>query len=100
MVGDISDIYVNSFQKMMSDPNYSIEELNAIATGYAKLLEESSGVLNELKDVVNVTISIIHMDNINSESVVLNIGMKKLRSGIFNGMQVNFWGITAEEWSY
>ncbi|WP_029901727.1 DUF4141 domain-containing protein [Prevotella sp. 10(H)] len=55
MVGEISDIYVVNFQKMMSDPNYSIEELNAIATGYAKLLEESSGVLNELKDVVNVT---------------------------------------------
>jgi len=55
MVGDISDIYVVNFQKMMSDPNFSIEELNAIATGYAKLLEESSGVLNELKDVVNVT---------------------------------------------
>ena len=31
MVGEISDIYVNNFQKMMSDPNYSVEELNAIA---------------------------------------------------------------------
>lgn len=55
MVGDISDIYVVNFQKMMSDPNFTVEELNAIATGYAKLLEESGGVLNELKDVVNVT---------------------------------------------
>jgi len=43
-------------------------------------------------------ISIIHTDNIDSEGVALNIGMKKLGSGIFNGMQVNFWGITAEEW--
>ncbi|MFR3215512.1 MAG: conjugal transfer protein TraI, partial [Dysgonomonas mossii] len=25
MVGEISDIYVHSFQKMLSDPNYSIE---------------------------------------------------------------------------
>lgn len=55
MVGEISDIYVNSFQKMMSDPNYSIEELNAIATGYAKLLEQSNDVLNELKGVVNIS---------------------------------------------
>lgn len=55
MVGEISDIYVNSFQKMMSDPNYSVEELNAIATGYAKLLEQSNDVLNELKGVVNIS---------------------------------------------
>lgn len=55
MVGDISDIYVHSFQKMMQDPNYSIEELNAIATGYAKLLEQSNDVLNELKGVVNIS---------------------------------------------
>lgn len=55
MIGEISDVYVNSFQKMMSDPNYSVEELGAIAFGYTKLLEESNGVLKELKDVVNIT---------------------------------------------
>ncbi|WP_165043861.1 DUF4141 domain-containing protein [Dysgonomonas sp. ZJ709] len=55
MVGDISDIYVNSFQKMLSDPNYSVEELNAIAEGYAILLEESHIVLQELQNVVNIT---------------------------------------------
>ena len=55
MIGEISDIYVNSFQKMMRDPNYSVEELGAIAFGYTKLLEESNGVLTELKDVVNIT---------------------------------------------
>jgi len=55
MVGEISDIYVYSFQKMMSDPNYSLEELNAIANGYAKLLEQSNDVLNELKGVVNIS---------------------------------------------
>ena len=26
MVGDITDIYVNSFQKMMNDENFSVEE--------------------------------------------------------------------------
>ena len=55
MVGEISDIYVHSFQKMMADPNYSIEELNAIANGYAKLLEHSNDVLTELKGVVNIS---------------------------------------------
>lgn len=55
MVGDISDVYVNSFQKMLSDPNYSVEELNAIANGYARLLEQSNDVLNELKGVINIS---------------------------------------------
>ena len=55
LVGDISDIYVNSFQKMMADENYSVEELSAIALGYAKLLEESSAVLTELKTVTSAS---------------------------------------------
>lgn len=54
MVGEISDIYVVSFQKMMRDSHYSVEELGAIAFGYTKLLEESAGLLTELKEVVNV----------------------------------------------
>lgn len=55
LVGDISDIYVNSFQKMIADENFSVEELNAIALGYAKLLEESSAVLTELKTVTSAS---------------------------------------------
>ncbi|NDV80114.1 DUF4141 domain-containing protein [Dysgonomonas sp. 511] len=55
LVGEVSDIYVNNFQKMLSDSNYSVEELNAIASGYAKLLEQSNDVLNELKGVVNIS---------------------------------------------
>jgi hypothetical protein len=51
MVGDISDIYIKNFQKMMSDPYFSIEELGAIGNGYAKLLEESGSFLTELKTV-------------------------------------------------
>lgn len=97
MVGEISDIYVNNFQKMMSDPNYSIEELNAIANGYAKLLEQSNDVLNELKGVINIsTLSLSdkdRMDVVNSchESMVdyrnlvryytnKNIGVSYLRA--------------------
>jgi hypothetical protein len=70
MVGEISDIYVNNYQKMLSDPNYSAEELGAIADGYAKLLEQSNDVLNELKGVVNIsTLSLSdkdRMDVVNS----------------------------------
>ena len=55
MVGDITDIYMNSFQKMMRDENFTVEELSAIAFGYTKLLEESNDVLTELKNVVNIT---------------------------------------------
>ncbi len=97
MVGEISDIYVHSFQKMMQDPNYSIEELNAIANGYAKLLEQSNDVLSELKGVVNIsTLSLSdkdRMDVVNSchESMVeyrnlvqyytnKNIGVSYLRA--------------------
>lgn len=65
MVGEISDIYVHSFQKMLSDPNYSIEELNVIANGYTRLLEQSNDVLTELKGVVNIsTLSLSDKDRI------------------------------------
>ena len=55
MVGDITDIYVNNFQKMLHDGNFTPEELSAIAFGYTKLLEESNDVLTDLKNVVNIT---------------------------------------------
>ena len=53
MVGEITYIYVNNFQRMLSDPYFSPEELSAIAVGYTKLLEESASVLTDLKTVVN-----------------------------------------------
>ena len=55
LVGEISDINVNSFQKMLADENYTTDELAAIASGYTKMLEESSGMLDELKTVVTQT---------------------------------------------
>lgn len=55
MAGEISDIYVNSFELMLQDGNYSAAELEAIAFGYAKLLEEGAATLKELKDVVSST---------------------------------------------
>lgn len=55
MVGEVSDIYVNSYQKMLHDDNYTTQELVAIASGYAKILEESADLLKELRKMVNPT---------------------------------------------
>lgn len=55
MVSDVSGIYVNNFQKMLADENFSQKELDAIAFGYTKLLEESNGVLQDLKQVINMS---------------------------------------------
>ena len=55
MVGDITDIYVNSYKLMLQDKNFSFEELTAIAFGYTYLLEESASLLTELKQVINPT---------------------------------------------
>ncbi|MBR8774622.1 DUF4141 domain-containing protein [Porphyromonas levii] len=51
MVGDISEIYVTSFKKMLNDPNFRPTELAAMASGYTKLLELSGESLRELKNV-------------------------------------------------
>ena len=53
LVGEIGDIYVNSYGKMLSDPHFRYEELVAISNGYGILLQESADMLMELKDVVN-----------------------------------------------
>ena len=53
LVGEIGDIYVNSFQKMLADPNFTFEELTAISNGYTMLLHESADMIQEIRDVVN-----------------------------------------------
>ena len=55
LVGDISDIYVTHFNTMMGDPNFSVDELSAIAFGYNRMLEESSNLLLDLKEVTTAT---------------------------------------------
>lgn len=52
LIGEISDIYIENFQKMMTDTNYSVDELAAISFGYTKLLEEGADRLKELKNIV------------------------------------------------
>lgn len=51
MVGDISEIYVSSYKKMLSDTKFRPTELAAMASGYSKLLELSGESLKELKSV-------------------------------------------------
>ena len=52
MVSEITDIYVNGFNRMVSDPNFTPDELAAISAGYARLLEEGGALVTELKNVV------------------------------------------------
>ena len=53
LVGNVSEIYVQNFGKMMNDPNFSAQELAAIANGYSALLGESTELLKELKQIVS-----------------------------------------------
>ncbi|OBW41816.1 hypothetical protein AB670_01809 [Chryseobacterium sp. MOF25P] len=53
LVGDVSEMYVNNFGKMINDPNFSPEELVAIANGYSKLLNESTELLKDLKQIIS-----------------------------------------------
>ena len=55
LVGDVSEMYVQNFGKMLQDPNFSSEELAAISNGYSALLNESTELLKELKQIVNAT---------------------------------------------
>ena len=55
LVMEISETYVDNYQKMLSDGDYTPEELAAMSSGYAMLIDESSDVLQDLKNVVNVT---------------------------------------------
>ncbi|OPB92636.1 DUF4141 domain-containing protein [Elizabethkingia occulta] len=55
MVGDVSEMYVTNFGKMINDPNFNPQELSAIANGYSMLLGESTELLKELKQIVSTT---------------------------------------------
>ncbi|WP_456064444.1 DUF4141 domain-containing protein [Chryseobacterium formosus] len=55
LVGDVSEIYVNNFGKMLNDPNFNAQELTAIANGYSTLLNESTELLKELKQIVSTS---------------------------------------------
>ena len=46
---------VTNFNTMTGDPNFTVEELSAIAFGYNRLLKESSDLLLDLKEVTTAT---------------------------------------------
>ncbi|WP_418887963.1 DUF4141 domain-containing protein [Myroides oncorhynchi] len=53
LVGDVSELYVKNFGKMLNDPNFSAQELVAIANGYSVLLQESTELVKELKQIIS-----------------------------------------------
>ena len=55
LVSEISQIYSSNFNKMLSDRNFSVSELEAISSGYAKLLNESGNLLADIKNVVSIS---------------------------------------------
>lgn len=55
LVSEISQIYSTNFNKMLSDRNFSVNELEAISNGYAKLLKESGNLLSDIKNVVSLS---------------------------------------------
>ncbi len=80
MLGDISGYYVNNYKKMLTDPNYTSAELSAIASGYTRILEDATGVLNDLKQVVNITtLSMTDKDRMDVVDDCYN-EMKRLKS--------------------
>ena len=52
MISEISDIYITGFNKMVADPNFTVDELAAISLGYARLMEEGGALVTELKNII------------------------------------------------
>lgn len=78
MVSEITDMYVTGFNKMLSDPNFTPNELAAISTGYAKLLEEGGALVTDLKNIVTGSNGLSLSDKERME-VIDNVYNKMLR---------------------
>lgn len=52
MISEISDIYVKNYNKMLTDQNYTVEELAAIGLGYSKLMQGSGNLLSDIKTII------------------------------------------------
>ena len=55
LVGEISDIYVDGYRRIVTDTKFSVEELAAIAIGYKRIIEEAAGELKDLGEIINPT---------------------------------------------
>ena len=54
LVGEISDIYVDGYKRMVSDENFTPAELAAIAAGYARIIENPTDMSLTDKDRIDV----------------------------------------------
>ena len=53
MVSEISQIYSTNFNKMLSDKNFTVGELEAISNGYTILLKQSGNLISDIKELVS-----------------------------------------------
>lgn len=52
MLGEMTDIYVNGYKGMVRDKNFTVDELAAIASAYNRILQETSYMLLDLKEII------------------------------------------------
>ena len=53
LIGEISEIYVTNFQRIMEDENFSESEVTAIGNGYGILMLESTDMINEIRAIIS-----------------------------------------------
>ena len=54
LIGEISEIYVTNYQRIIDDKNFSESEVTAIGNGYGILMMESKDLLSEAKEIISV----------------------------------------------
>lgn len=65
IVGEISEMYVSNYGKMLADENFSAQELSAIASGYTQLLQRGANSLKDLQGIINPsTLSLTDKDRL------------------------------------
>ena len=87
MVSEITDIYVSGFNKMVCDPNFTVDELAAISAGYARLLEEGGALVTELKTVVTGGNGLFHSRQLGA--VIRDAAVEDLREDRSIGQTVS-----------
>jgi len=55
LVGEISELYVSNFQKIIDDTNFTEQEVIAIGNGYAILMNESTDLLAEVREIISTS---------------------------------------------
>ena len=81
LVGEISDIYMDGYRRMLSDDNFSQKELSAIAYGYTRLLQESTHALQDRLDVIErIYAELLRCRSLTAYYTRKNISVSLLRS--------------------